>query len=99
MAIIGQRLVPGLLDRYLSTRAWEPQQTDRLPAGHPPRHDRDNVDAPVPGDRGAHGPFDATARTASTQVWVRNHRGWLILVGVVAGALLFWKSLQKKVSS
>jgi hypothetical protein len=31
----------------------------RASPGHPVKHDRDNVDAPLPGDRGAHGPFDS----------------------------------------
>jgi NAD(P)-dependent dehydrogenase (short-subunit alcohol dehydrogenase family) len=61
-AIIGQRLFPGFLDRYLARHAWESQITEDLPAGHPHRHERDNLDAPIPGDRGAHGPFDARAR-------------------------------------
>ena len=91
-AILGQRLVPGWLDRYLATRAWDTQVTHHLPPGHPPRHDRDNVDRPLPGDRGAHGPFDARARTSSTKLWARLHRGWLAAavgsVAVIAAGVL-----------
>ena len=57
-AILGQRLAPGLLDRYLGRIGYAAQQTDQAAA--PGR--RDDVDAPLPGDRGAHGDFDARAR-------------------------------------
>ena len=89
-AIIGQRLVPGFLDHYLAKRAWKAQETDQLPPGHPLKHDRDNVDHPIPGDRGAHGAFDSRARTMSTKMWARTHGGWLALVGGVLTAALVW---------
>jgi NAD(P)-dependent dehydrogenase (short-subunit alcohol dehydrogenase family) len=83
-AIIGQRLIPGILDRYLAKFGWDSQMTDVLPKGHPHRHDRDNVDDVIPGDRGAHGPFDAKARPISSKLWMRRHRGELAAVGVTA---------------
>jgi NADP-dependent 3-hydroxy acid dehydrogenase YdfG len=76
-AIVGQRLAPGLLDRVLARAAWDAQTTDRLPP-----HDTDNLDAPLPGDRGAHGPFDDEARAHSTELWARRHR-----LALAAGAL------------
>jgi NAD(P)-dependent dehydrogenase (short-subunit alcohol dehydrogenase family) len=88
MAIIGQRFVPGFLDRYLAKRAWESQVTKQLPAGHPLKHGDDNVDTPIPGDRGAHGPFDARARSWSSQMWLRRRAGWLALAGALAGAFV-----------
>ena len=81
-AILGQRLIPGTLDEYLAKKAWHSQETEMLPPGHPRRHDRDNVDAPLPGDRGAHGPFDKRARTATTELWFRRAAGWLALGGL-----------------
>ena len=83
-AIVGQRLFPGFLDRYLAKRAWSGQETSHLPPGHPLRHERDNVDAPLPGDRGARGIFDSRARSFSTRLWVRRRRGWLALAGLAA---------------
>jgi NAD(P)-dependent dehydrogenase (short-subunit alcohol dehydrogenase family) len=94
-AIIGQRLIPGLLDRYLATYGWDTQQTDDLPPGHAPRHDRDNVNWSIPGDRGAHGPFDTKARAFSTELWARTHRGWLAFGGLAAAALLLWNPLRR----
>lgn len=57
-AILGQRLIPGLLDRYLAMKAWGSQTTARLP---PTRED--NLYAPLPGDRGARGSFGGEARS------------------------------------
>jgi NADP-dependent 3-hydroxy acid dehydrogenase YdfG len=87
-AIVAQRLVPGFLDRYLARHAWDSQQTDNLPAGHPVRHASDNVDSPIPGDRGARGVFDARARQMSTKLWAREHPGWVAVAGLSAAALL-----------
>lgn len=92
-AIVGQRLVPGFLNRYLATRAWDSQTTARLPPGHPPTHDLDNVDAPISGDRGARGPFDMVARRTSTKLWARTHRGWL-LGGAAAAFIFLWRPLR-----
>jgi short-subunit dehydrogenase len=90
-AIIGQRLIPGFLDRYLAKQAWDRQETSDVPPGHPVKHDRDDVDAPLPGDRGAHGIFDARARSTSTKLWARMHRGWVAAgAGVLAFALVSW---------
>jgi len=96
-AILGQIFVPGLVDRYLARTGYASQQTDRLPAGHARRHDRDDVDETLPGDRGAHGPFDAIARTFSTEAWARAHRTWLTLaaVGVAGAAFLGARALRR----
>lgn len=52
--ILGQKLLPGFLDRYLAKTGYEGQQTQV-----PEDPDRENnLWAPVPGDHGAHGNFD-----------------------------------------
>lgn len=81
-AILGQRAIPGILDRWLAKMGYEGQQTARLRHTHP-----DNVDAPLPGDRGAHGEFDAQARSGSVDLWLRAHRRHLF-VAVVVGAVV-----------
>lgn len=92
-ALIGQRFIPGLLDRYLARAAWESQTTRELPPGHPIEHGRDNVDTPLPGDRGAHGPFDHAALTESPQLWLNLRRRKIAGVGLfaTAAALLLWR--------
>jgi short-subunit dehydrogenase len=85
-AILGQRFIPGWLDRHLARVAWDGQTTRALPPGHPLSHPRDNVDAPLPGDRGAHGPFDHIARTSSTTFWLRSNVGVLLGGSLALGA-------------
>jgi NADP-dependent 3-hydroxy acid dehydrogenase YdfG len=74
-AILGQRLIPGLLDRYLAKHGWDAQLTDELS-----KPSQDNLDAPLPGDRGTRGAFDSEARSGSAQLWLRTHRGTVALV-------------------
>jgi NAD(P)-dependent dehydrogenase (short-subunit alcohol dehydrogenase family) len=78
-ALLGQRFVPGLLDRWLARKAWDGQMTDLAPK---PRTDA--VDAPLPGDRGAHGIFDAEARRRSAALFLRTHRGAVAVAALVA---------------
>ncbi len=79
-AIIGTRVMPGLLDRLLGHTAVEGQETDEpLP---PDR--RDNLWQPVPGDHGAHGRFDAQAHPDSVQFRLDTHRGTLALAALGA---------------
>jgi NAD(P)-dependent dehydrogenase (short-subunit alcohol dehydrogenase family) len=85
-AIVGQRVIPGLLDRKLAHDAYEGQQTDEArPDGTP-----DNLYEPVPGDRGAHGRFDDRAVPSSAQFWMNTHRTVLALgaAAVVAAGML-----------
>lgn len=90
-AILGQRIIPGLLDRYLGRTGYRSQQTDQ-----PVSPDRpDNVDHPIPGDRGAHGDFDARARRRSGELWLSRHRGAVAGLAAAAAAglgLVAWRS-------
>ena len=82
--IWADKLVPGLVDRYLARTGYDSQQVD-LPGGE----DRpDNLWAPVPGDHGAHGIFDDQARSSSPQLSFTTHRrvaGGVAAAAVVAG--------------
>src|ERR671922_802387 len=65
ITILGDKLVPGVGDRYLARTGYESQQTDE-----PAERDRpDNLFEPVPRDPGAHGRFDAEAHPRSAQFW------------------------------
>lgn len=71
--VIANRIVPGLLDRYLARTGYRAQQTDET-------LDRDrpnNLYEPVDDERGAHGVFDARAASRSPQLWASKHRGAL----------------------
>jgi hypothetical protein len=89
-ATLGEKIMPGVLDGYLAHAAWE---GSLLPEPVDP-NEPDNFWQPVPGDYGAHGQFDAVARSSSPQLWATKHRlplfGALLLAGaataVAAGA-------------
>lgn len=92
-AIWGNRVAPGLLDRYLARSGYRSQQADE-----PESLTRaDNLWAPAPGDHGAHGRFDARARRYSTQLWLTEHRSLLLLLGAGAvGAAAAWTWGKRK---
>jgi short-subunit dehydrogenase len=79
-AIVAERIAPALADRYLARRGFAAQQTEEPIAPDRP----DNLFAPVPGDHGAHGSFDALARRGSVAWWLTKHRTSLL---TLAGAL------------
>jgi short-subunit dehydrogenase len=81
-AIIGSRLIPGLLDRYLGRTGFASQQTAQRADPERP----DNLWEPVPGDLGAHGGFDARAHPRSLQAWLSAHRRALVATGTAAAA-------------
>jgi len=84
-AVIGDKVAPGVLDRYLARFGYDSQQTDE-----PASPDRpDNLFAPVPGDHGAHGRFDNRARTFSFEWWASEHRS-LILAALGFGVATVW---------
>jgi len=69
-----------LLDRYLARTGYDSQQYNGAEDPNRP----DNLWQPVPGDHGAHGAFDARARSWSRQLWTSEHR---TLVACVMAAL------------
>jgi hypothetical protein len=88
LAILGEKLAPGLMDRYLADAAWDGQMYDG--PGDPNR--KDNLFAPLPGDHGARGGFNARARDQSPHLWLATHRyvyrGLALGLGLVAAV---WK--------
>ncbi|MDQ3198261.1 MAG: SDR family oxidoreductase [Verrucomicrobiota bacterium] len=92
-AIVGNKIAPGLLDRYLGKTGYDGQQTDE-----PENPDRpNNLFEPVPGDHGAHGRFDDRSSRGSAQFWITKNRGALALgAGLLAlGCVLFTKGKQQ----
>jgi NAD(P)-dependent dehydrogenase (short-subunit alcohol dehydrogenase family) len=89
-ALIGNRIAPGLLDRYLARNGYDAQQTNERVARDRP----DNLLEPLRGDRGAHGIFDSEARSTSLQLVALMHRrlvGAGVLLGAAAGKLVAGK--------
>ena len=73
--IIANRIVPGLLDRYLGRTGYRSQQTDE--PEDPGRSS--NLWEPVGGDHGAHGDFEEKAHAQSIQAWATENRRWLLV--------------------
>ncbi|HET6439553.1 MAG TPA: SDR family oxidoreductase [Anaeromyxobacter sp.] len=81
-AILGQMLIPGLLDRYLGRTGYTSQQTsEREPPGR-----ADDVDRALRGDRGSHGDFDTRSQGRSAELWLRMHRRWIAGAAAAAAA-------------
>lgn len=81
-AVLGNKFVPGLLDRYLADHGFQSQQTPQdEPADRP-----DNLYAPLDQevDYGANGTFTHRARKWSPALWLDMHRTWAIAVGAAA---------------
>ncbi len=83
-AILGNRLVPGLLDRYLAKSGYSGQLTDKPLSPDAP----DNLFEPVEGDFGSHGRFDKSSRGSSWEMFTDRHRtalfGTVAAVGLAA---------------
>src|SRR4051794_27697999 len=69
--IVGEKLVSGLMDRYLAKTNARPQQTAQ-PID--PATRVDNLFEPPPGDPGPHGEFDQQAHERSPQLWMTMHK-------------------------
>jgi NAD(P)-dependent dehydrogenase (short-subunit alcohol dehydrogenase family) len=98
-AIVGNKIAPRLLDRYLGHTGYESQQTNE--PEDPAR--ADNLWHAVDSDRdfGAHGSFDARARHYSVQVWADLRRS-KIATGIVLSALalgFFLRSISENVAA
>ena len=92
-AILGQKLAPGLMDRYVVS-TWEGQMIEEpLDTGRP-----DNLYEPVDTERdyGAHGEFDDRALETSGYWWFERNRGWVTAaVGGVGAALVAAATLRR----
>ena len=82
-AIWADRFASPLLDIYLGKTGFKGQQADEPVA--PDR--RNNLYDPVPGDHGAHGRFDDTARTRSSQLWMTTHPRTMGVAAIAAAGL------------
>jgi NAD(P)-dependent dehydrogenase (short-subunit alcohol dehydrogenase family) len=91
ITIIGNKIAPGFGDWYLAKTGYKSQQTKEPVDPNRPN----NLWEPVPGDHGAHGPYDSRSYAFSPQLWATTHRGWLALTGAVASATIYsWLRLR-----
>jgi len=85
MAILGQKVAPDLLDRYLGRTGFQAQQADEAEAPGRP----DNLFAPVSGLHRTHGRFDDRAKASSRHLWWSTRMGPLptAVIGAAVGGL------------
>jgi NAD(P)-dependent dehydrogenase (short-subunit alcohol dehydrogenase family) len=84
-AVLGEKLVPGYIDRKLGRDGYSGEETS-VPAD-PNRPD--NLWSPAPGAYGAHGRFDDRSRDVSVELWLAKRKPWIALAGaIVAGMAL-----------
>lgn len=76
-AVVGEKFVPGYIDRLLGRDGYAGEQT-KEPADH---NRPDNLWKPVSGPYGAHGRFDDRAKRASAELQLVKLRPWLALAG------------------
>ena len=88
-AIVGQKIFPGLLDKYLGKTSYKSQQRQTEDTPTRPH----NLWHPVPTTLGGHGPFDKEARTFSLEAKVTRHPGWFLLGCGLIGAALCAKKM------
>jgi short-subunit dehydrogenase len=85
-AIVGNKIAPGLLDRYLAKNGFSSQQTSEPEDPNRP----DNLWQPVDGDHGAHGTFDDEAHTSSWELRASFGRRWIGATLAILGAGAFF---------
>ena len=79
-AIVGQKFVPGMLDRYLGRTGYKSQQIENEPRDP---NAPNNLYEYVPGVDGTRGRFDHRSKRASGEVFLSLHRNWFV-VGAAA---------------
>ena len=81
--VLGNKILPGYLDKYLGKTGYSGQQT-----GEPVEPGRkDNLWEPIPGDHGARGPFVSEAKDRSPLFGIKKNKGWIAagLLGLTIG--------------
>ncbi|TQJ91243.1 SDR family oxidoreductase [Streptomyces sp. SLBN-31] len=85
--LLGQRIAPALLDRYLARTGYDSQQTDDPVEPSRPVNLWEPADGAQSADHGAHGVFDNQAHGRSLQLWLSRHRRPLAWGAAAAASL------------
>src|SRR5690242_10444037 len=93
-AILSNRLVPRLLDRYLGKAGYQGQLT----AEPAPREAPDNLFAPLPGNHRTRGRFSNRASPRSAELWASRNRGSLLAGGCGLAGLVIGLWLRRTMS-
>ena len=83
-AVVGNKIAPSFADRFLARNGYDSQQHD----GREDPKRPNNLWKPVPGDHGAHGSFDHSARDRSLELLAETNWKWIAAaaLGALAAA-------------
>ncbi|MFH8747751.1 SDR family oxidoreductase [Streptomyces rimosus] len=84
--ILGNRIAPALLDRYLARTGYDAQQMDGRPGTGRPANLWEPADGPDGRDHGAHGIFDDSSSPHAPQAALARHPVLVAVASAVAGA-------------
>jgi short-subunit dehydrogenase len=92
LTLLGDKVAPGLLDRYLARTGYSSQQTATPRPPNQPANLWEPADNRAGTDHGAHGSFDDQAHSRSPQWWVSRHKklvagGAVVAAAAVAGVI------------
>jgi NAD(P)-dependent dehydrogenase (short-subunit alcohol dehydrogenase family) len=93
--MIGQKIAPALLDRYLARTGYGAQQTGQKVAPDRPNNLWEPIDRQGGRDHGAHGVFDDRAHGRSPQLWATHHP-WVVSAAAAGAALGSLVGLRRK---
>jgi NAD(P)-dependent dehydrogenase (short-subunit alcohol dehydrogenase family) len=82
--LLGQKIAPALLDRYLAKTGYQSQQTADRVGPDRPHNLWDPLDGPDGHDYGAHGEFDDRAHRHAPQLWMSHHARLVSAAAAVA---------------
>ncbi|MFE1791738.1 SDR family oxidoreductase [Streptomyces sp. NPDC059525] len=91
--VVANRLVPGLLDRYLARTGFSSQQTSEPDRGQRPHNLWNPLDGDGGRDFGTHGTFDDRAHPRSPEAWAAR-RPRLLWTGAATAATLGLAALR-----
>ena len=95
MAIVGQRIIRGILDRYLGKTGYKSQQ---IPGEPKDPNAPNNFYEYVPGVHSARGKFTDRSTGSSAEIFVTLHKSWFTLGAIVALAVVGGTLAAKKCS-
>ncbi|MFE9690241.1 SDR family oxidoreductase [Micromonospora sp. NPDC005806] len=92
LTILGNRIAPGLVDRYLARTCYDSQQTDQPADPQRPTNLWEPADGPGGRDYGERGDFTGRSHDHSAQAWLSRHR-LVTAAGLTAAAIgaLAWR--------
>jgi short-subunit dehydrogenase len=90
-AILANRIVPGLIDRYLAKAGYSGQLTDQPTAPNAPS----NLFASVDGDYAAHGRFDDQSRDHSWEMFTDRHKAVIFGIAGIGLVLVVHRAAKR----